>query len=200
MTRIENVPCGRMDHGGCGLRVRVENGRIVRIQGDPESHTKGYICAKGRAHMERIYHPDRLKYPQKRIGKKGENRWKRISWDEALETIAEKLLECKNHFGPETALFMQGTPKGLENPLLYRFARSFGSPNVDRHRNGLLCAKAGASLVTTGFYPHPDVEHSAGVDCSMGSQSPIHERRWRFGAGTRQGLEKGIPGYIDRPG
>lgn len=159
MKRIENVSCGRMDHGGCGLLVHVEDGKITKIQGDPVSHTKGYICAKGLAHMARIYHPDRLKYPQKRIGKKGENRWKRISWDEALETIAEKLLECKNRFGPETALFMQGTPKGLENPLLYRFARSFGSPNVTSTGSVCFAPRLGASLVSTGFYPHPDIEH-----------------------------------------
>lgn len=159
MTRIENVFCGRMDHGGCGLLVHVEDGRITKIQGDPKSHTKGYICAKGRAHMERIYHPDRLKYPQKRIGKKGENRWQRISWDEALGTIAEKLLGCKNLYGPETALFIQGTPKGLENPLLYRFARSFGSPNVTATGAVCFAPRLGASLVTTGFYPHPDLGH-----------------------------------------
>jgi len=159
MTRIEKVSCGRMDHGGCGLLIHVKDGMVVRIQGDPESHTKGYICAKGRAHMERLYHPDRLKYPQKRIGEKGENRWQRISWDEALGTIAEKLLECKNLYGPETALFMQGTPKGLENPLLYRFARSFGSPNVAATGSVCFAPRLGASLVTTGFYPHPDLGH-----------------------------------------
>ena len=111
-----------MDHGGCGLLVYIENEKIVKIDGDPDSCTRGYICPKGRAHPERLYHPDRLQYPQKRIGKKGENRWQKISWDEALDTIAAKLTECKERSGPESALFIQGTPKGLENFLLYRFA------------------------------------------------------------------------------
>ena len=160
MKKLERVFCGRMDHGGCGLIVHVEDGRITKIEGDPESHTKGYICAKGRAHIERIYHPDRLKHPLKRTGERGENKWQRISWDEALEIIAGKLSECKNLYGPETALFMQGSPKGLENPLLNRFARSFGSPNVVATGSVCFAPRWGASLVTTGFYPHPDLEHS----------------------------------------
>lgn len=159
MAKTEKAFCGRMDHGGCGLLVHVEDGRIVKIEGDPDSHTKGYICPKGRAHIERLYHPDRLKYPQKRIGGKGENRWKRISWDEALEITVQKLLDCRNRSAPESALFMQGTPKGLENPLLYRFARSFGSPNVTATGAVCFAPRLGASLITTGYYPHPDLGH-----------------------------------------
>ncbi|RLA97098.1 MAG: hypothetical protein DRG59_11490 [Deltaproteobacteria bacterium] len=75
MRKLEKVFCGRMDHGGCGLIVYVEDGEITKIEGDPESHTQGYVCAKGRAHIERIYHPDRLKHPLKRIGGRGENKW-----------------------------------------------------------------------------------------------------------------------------
>ncbi len=159
MERVEKVFCGRMDHGGCGLLVRIESGRIVQIKGDPDSFTKGFICPKGRAHIERIYHPERLLYPQKRVGERGENRWQRISWDEALEIIVNKLLECKERFGPESAIFMQGTPKGLENLLLYRFAHSFGSPNVVATGAVCFAPRLGASLITNGYYPHPDLEH-----------------------------------------
>ena len=159
MERIEKTSCGRMDHGGCGLLVHVEEGRVTRIKGDPDSFSRGYICAKGLAHGERLHHPDRLKYPQKRIGEKGGNRWKRISWDEAFETIAEKLLSCKDRSEPEKALFLQGTPRGLENMLLYRFAHSFGSPNVAATGTVCFAPRLGASIITTGFYPHPDLEH-----------------------------------------
>jgi anaerobic selenocysteine-containing dehydrogenase len=159
MEEVEKVFCGRMDHGGCGLLVQVEDGKIVKINGDPDSFTRGYICPKGRAHAERIYHPDRLLHPQKRIGAKGENRWQRISWDEAFETITGRFSECKNHLGAEKALFMQGTPKGLENLLLYRFAHSLGSPNVAATGTVCFAPRVGAGLVTNGFYPHPDIEH-----------------------------------------
>ncbi|MFH1349995.1 MAG: molybdopterin-dependent oxidoreductase [Pseudomonadota bacterium] len=159
MEKIERVSCGRMDHGGCGLLVHIDGGRITKIEGDPDSSTRGYTCPKGLAHGERLYHPDRLKYPLKRIGKKGENRWKRISWDEALSTISEKMQDCKDRLGAEKVLFMQGTPKGLENILLYRFAHSFGSPNVTATGTVCFAPRMGAGILTNGFYPHPDLEH-----------------------------------------
>ena len=159
MERIEKVFCGRMDHGGCGLLLHIEEGRVKKIKGDPDSLTRGYVCQKGLAHIERLYHKDRLTHPLKRIGQKGEDRWEKISWDEALDTISGKLKEIKEKWGPEKALFMQGTPKGLENLLLYRFARSFGTPNVAATGTVCYAPRLGPSLVTTGFYPHPDLEH-----------------------------------------
>ncbi|MGD9074192.1 MAG: molybdopterin-dependent oxidoreductase [Desulfobacteraceae bacterium] len=159
MERIAKASCGRMDHGGCGLLVHIDEGRVTKIKGDPDSFTRGYVCAKGLAHGERLYHPDRLKYPQKRVGRKGENQWKRISWDEAFETITERLLACKSRSAPEKALFMQGTPRGLENMLLYRFAHSFGSPNVAATGTVCFAPRLGASILTNGFYPHPDLKH-----------------------------------------
>jgi hypothetical protein len=62
-----------MCHGGCGVLVYVENGKVVKIKGDPESPlNRGRICPKGMASIELLYHPDRLKYPLKRAGKRGE--------------------------------------------------------------------------------------------------------------------------------
>jgi len=83
-----------MDHGGCGLLVHVEKGKIVSIEGDPDSpRSRGTLCGKAYAQLERINHPDRIQYPLKRIGKRGGGKWERISWDEALETIAKKIRE-----------------------------------------------------------------------------------------------------------
>src|SRR5512135_461774 len=84
--------CARMDHGGCGLLVHVEDGRIVRIEGDPDSPlNRGTVCAKGIAQVERLGHPDRLKHPLKRVGERGEGKWERISWDEALSLLARQI-------------------------------------------------------------------------------------------------------------
>ncbi len=67
----------------------MKDGKLVAVVGDPDSPTsQGYICAKGEASPELLYHPDRLKYPLKRVGARGENKWQRISWDEALDTVS----------------------------------------------------------------------------------------------------------------
>ena len=103
-----------MDHGGCGILAHVENGKITKIEGDPDSPlNRGTICAKGIAQIEKLNHPDRLKYPMKRIGERGEGKWKRISWDEALETITGKIRETIGRDGTRAISFVQGTPKGL---------------------------------------------------------------------------------------
>jgi anaerobic selenocysteine-containing dehydrogenase len=73
---IVKTYCARMDHGGCGILVHVEDGKITKIEGDPDSPlNRGTLCAKGFAQVERLNHPDRLKYPMKRIGEKGNGKW-----------------------------------------------------------------------------------------------------------------------------
>src|SRR3954453_1841654 len=76
----------------CAMLVTVENGRAVKVAGDPEHpFTRGFLCAKVNRYVERTYHRDRLLHPMRRVGRKGEGRFERISWDEALGTIAERL-------------------------------------------------------------------------------------------------------------
>ena len=77
-------------HSECGVLVHLENGKIEKIKGDPEHpDSRGYICVKGIHYAHFVYHPDRLKYPLKRAGGKGEGRWKRMSWDRALDEYYE---------------------------------------------------------------------------------------------------------------
>ena len=77
---------------GCGMEVVVEDGRVVEIRGDKDHpENRGALCPKGRAVIDIIYSPDRLKYPLKRVGKRGEGKWERISWDQALGLVAENL-------------------------------------------------------------------------------------------------------------
>ena len=88
----------------CAMLVTVEAGVATEIRGDPEMPvTAGTLCTKVAHYLERTYAPVRLTFPQKRIGKKGEGRFKRISWDEALDEIAARLkaLAAEN---PETIL------------------------------------------------------------------------------------------------
>jgi anaerobic selenocysteine-containing dehydrogenase len=74
-------------------------------------------------------HPHRLRYPQKRVGPRGDGRWERISWDEALNTIAEKITEYKSKYGPNSIGFCLGEPKGMEFAFAQRFASVFGTAN-----------------------------------------------------------------------
>ncbi|MFQ5894618.1 MAG: molybdopterin-dependent oxidoreductase [Nitrospinota bacterium] len=80
-----------MCHGGCGILVHVADGRAVKLEGDPECpNNAGKLCPKGRAGLDLLYHPDRLKYPLKRADARGEGKWERISWGRALDEIAGK--------------------------------------------------------------------------------------------------------------
>ncbi|WDN90221.1 hypothetical protein BuS5_03192 [Desulfosarcina sp. BuS5] len=123
--------CARMDHGGCDVLVGVRDNKIVKIKGDPGGYlNKEYICTKAIASPDRLTHPDRLKYTLKRSGKRGQGKLKKISWDEALDEIAENFLNIKEKYGAKSVAFGVGMPKGLEHFILIRLANIFGSPNI----------------------------------------------------------------------
>ncbi|MBN2060836.1 MAG: molybdopterin-dependent oxidoreductase [Deltaproteobacteria bacterium] len=108
-TRIKKTICdGCMSQ--CGALVHVHNGRAVKIEGDPDHPaSRGFMCPKGLSFLQTVYHPDRVIYPMKRAGERGENRWRRISWDQALHEVAEKVLKVRAEYGPESILYSFGT-------------------------------------------------------------------------------------------
>ena len=130
--RVVRTVC-RMCHGGCRVRVHVRDGKAMRIEGDPEGLINlGYTCAKGRASIEYAYHPDRVLYPLRRVGKRGEGKWERISWDEALDTVAKELRRIKEQYGPEYIARAPGTGREW-NYFGSRFFNALGiSLNVGR--------------------------------------------------------------------
>lgn len=100
--------------GRCFLYAHVQDGVITRITSDqyvPDDPDVPQVraCLRGRAQRNRVYHPDRLKYPMKRVGKRGEGKFERISWDEALDTIASELQRIKDAYGNEAIYIMYGT-------------------------------------------------------------------------------------------
>ena len=105
-------------HGGCGVLVTVEDGVITHIEGNPDSPTSGTMCSKGLSSIQHIDHPYRLIYPLKRAGEKGEGKWKRISWDEALDTIASKMKDAIAKYGPFSIAVSQGTGRGYNRYTL----------------------------------------------------------------------------------
>lgn len=128
-TKIVKTCCRACIHN-CAVLAHVRNGRVVKLEGNPDypmSH--GAMCAKGLAGISALYHPNRNKYPLMRVGKRGENKWKRISWKEAIDTIAGKMEEVRREYGAESVLFSTG---GGGNPAfrgIPRVANAFGTPN-----------------------------------------------------------------------
>ena len=128
-TKIVKTACRACIHN-CAVLAHVRNGRVVKLEGNPDypmSH--GAMCAKGLAGVSALYHPNRNKYPLIRVGKRGENKWKRISWKEAIDTIAGKMEEVRRQYGAEAVLFSTG---GGGNPAfrgIPRVANAFGTPN-----------------------------------------------------------------------
>jgi anaerobic selenocysteine-containing dehydrogenase len=120
----------RMDHGGCGALVHVEDGKVVKVTGNPEHPiSKGHLCIKGLSSAYHLYHPDRLGFPMKRVGERGEGKWERISWDEALDTIADRMKEVRDKYGPEAIAIGTGTDRNMISQL-FRTANIIGTPNL----------------------------------------------------------------------
>ena len=128
-SRVRTI-CRSCGHGGCGVYAVVEDGKVVKIQPDKEHPvSKGYTCKKAHGSIELQYHPDRLRYPMRRAGARGEGKWERISWEEALTEVAEKLNQFKEESGAESVVFGHGTGRDFHR-FVYRVANLYGSPNV----------------------------------------------------------------------
>ncbi|MCX6649178.1 MAG: molybdopterin-dependent oxidoreductase [Candidatus Bathyarchaeota archaeon] len=114
----------------CGMLTYMKGGRVIKVEGDPDNpHNRGVLCAQGRSARQMLYNPDRLRYPMKRVGKRGGGEWERITWDEALDTIAGKLLEVKKKYGPEALAFVKGPTRQMIEQVFQRFCYAYGTPN-----------------------------------------------------------------------
>jgi anaerobic selenocysteine-containing dehydrogenase len=127
-SRMIRTTC-KSCHGGCGVLATVESGRVTHLEGDPESPTWGTMCAKGLASVQEAYNPNRITHPLKRKGERGGGAWERISWEEALEIITDKMKGSIDECGAGSVAVCQGTGRGY-NRYTFRFARSIGTPNV----------------------------------------------------------------------
>ena len=96
--------CASHCGGFCGLKVYVKDGTITRIETDDGEEPQARACLKGRSYRQRVYHPDRLLYPMKRVGERGEGKFERISWDEALDTVAGEIKRVRDTYGPQAIL------------------------------------------------------------------------------------------------
>lgn len=153
----------------CALTATFEDGKMVKAIADKNSGMPCDICdtAKGPGTIPEVHsHPKRLKFPMKRAGEKGQNLWTRISWDEALDTIAEKLMFYRDTFGPESIAMVLGEPKGMEYAFAQRFATFLQTPNVITPGNYCGVQTGHADHFTFGtMMIHAD--HSEDLQCAI---------------------------------
>lgn len=128
----------------CGILARVENGRITSLHGDPDHpYTNGFLCRKMRSYHQRVYAEERILYPQLRVGRKGEAKFARISWDEALQLLADKLTEVRKDHGGEAILPYQyaGNMGVLSRNAGYALYHKLGTSRI---KETICSAAAGA--------------------------------------------------------
>lgn len=119
----------------CAAMGFVEDGRFVKMESNPESiRTMGKMCSKGQSAPNEVYFPDRILYPLKRVGKRGEGKWKRISWDEALTELTERLKKLRDEGHPEKFMFHYGRMKGSSSKLIKSlFLETYGTKTIGNH-------------------------------------------------------------------
>lgn len=151
----------------CPVDCRVENGRLVDVIPDTEHPLGGTICVKATAAPQFVMDPERLRYAMKRTNPKSaaDPGWERISWDEALDTVAKKLLDAKASYGAESVVFYRPAPGGSGasdyHLWLMRLAHAFGSPNIAMTTHVCNWHRDEGSAFTYGVgMPQPDYDHA----------------------------------------
>lgn len=153
------VPTGCChDCGGrCVLKAHVKDGKIIRFETDNGEEPQIRACLRGRAYRQRVYAPDRLQYPLRRVGERGSGEFERISWDEALDTVATELKRIKETYG-NSAIFLAGgsgnqgilhgpIPVGAMLQAFGGFTRTWGSPSYEA---ALFASMATYGTIRTG--------------------------------------------------
>ncbi|HXG93078.1 MAG TPA: molybdopterin oxidoreductase family protein [Blastocatellia bacterium] len=146
--KIIHAACPHDCPDTCAMLVEIEGGRAVRVSGDPQHPTtQGFLCTKVTRYLERVYNPNRVLYPMKRAGAKGEGRFTRISWDEAVDTIARRFHEIAiSEDGPEAILpYSYGGTMGIVNgaSMDRRFFHRLGASKLAR----TICSSAGGDAM-----------------------------------------------------
>lgn len=148
----------------CAIQIFVQDGRATRVRGNPLSKTNhGYVCPRGHMIPQQVYDPDRIKVPMKRTnpakGRGVDPKWVPISWDEALDTVADRMIALRKAGETEKFVYMRGRYSSTSTDLLYgTLPKVFGTPNYFSH--SAICAEAekmGPGL-TQGFFGYRDYD------------------------------------------
>ncbi|MGB5079737.1 MAG: molybdopterin-dependent oxidoreductase, partial [Burkholderiales bacterium] len=158
----------RACHGGCGTLMHLENGRLTKVRGDPDSPlNRGRLCPIGSATLDLVYHPDRLKHPLRRVGPRGAGKWERISWDAALDEIAERLLTIREAFGAEAIALGTGTGRHHIR-WVSRFGNALGTPNwCEPGFAQCFHPRVNTCLLTYGDFPVCDFTGDTQPECIL---------------------------------
>jgi thiosulfate reductase/polysulfide reductase chain A len=118
----------------CGVLARVRDGRVVKLEGNPDHpHSKGRLCARGQSGLMTTYDPDRVLNPLIRVGQRGEGKFRKATWEEALDLVAAKMLEIKDKYGPEAMAF--SSTHNLSQTQFENLLYAYGSPNYGTQRS-----------------------------------------------------------------
>ncbi len=173
----------------CGINATVEDGKLIKVEGMPEHGvSEGYICPRGEALVDYVYSPERLQYPLK---KKADGGWQRISWDEALDTIAAKLKVIKEKYGAQALAVYSGSI-GTENIELAGFAQRFrgvyGTPNLLSVEGNCFRSRIMARQMTFGTYP---IEEPWNAQCLIVWGQNMDNSRMTIANKIYKAMEKG---------
>ena len=196
-TEVETIytTCG-MCASHCAMIASVKNGRLIKLDGNPDDqHGHGRLCGKGNAGISLLYDPDRLKYPLKRTNpQKGigiDPKWKRISWDEAYDTVAVKLSDIKKQHGARSIAWL-GYHAGKD------LLRAIGSPNDLCHHTKCNSARVVGNLGVFGDrYLAPDLSEAKYI-LAFGWDMPGKAKNV-FAGPFAEGIAKGAKAVIFDP-
>jgi len=178
---------------GCGLEVRVVDGRAVKVEGNAlHPLNQGVCCPKGQASLEVLYSPERLPAPLRRkvakdVAATDAAQWEKISWDDALKIVADKLRALRDQGQAHTVAMLYSGLRGQLRPLAQRFLNAYGSPNFISADNLSGDAARLAMFLSQGVngYPIYDVDNARYVMCFGGSllESSQHLQKYLSGYG-----------------
>lgn len=187
-TTFEHTAC-TLCPGGCGIAVRKIGQRAVKIEGIQDHPVNdGGICMLGLSGLQLLYGPTRVAGPLKRVGQRGAGHWERISWDDAIAQVSEKLAAVRSKDGPTALGCIAGSDKGTVFQLLARLLEAYGSPNFMRTPSYLDAYELTLTLMQgaggVGFdLENADYVMSFGSGIIDGWGSPVHmfkaNSRWK---------------------
>lgn len=133
VDKVVKTACSRNCYDTCGVLAYVKDGRLLKVEGDPDHPiNRGTLCIKGYTYPQRVHSPDRVKYPLLRTGERGEGKFRRISWEEAFDWLCEKLTALREQWGSEALVeyLYSGNREFLGKQISGRFLSLFGASKL----------------------------------------------------------------------